>query len=62
MAQVIFFELIDINAVVTDLTVLNVVETVDQVCDRCFSGTGTSDKSNLLTRSSKKVYIVQRGS
>ena len=59
MTQVVFFDLINVNAVVADLAILNIVEPVDQVCDRCFSGTGTSDESNLLSGSGKKVYVVQ---
>ena len=59
MTQVVFFDLINVNAVVADLAILNIVEPVDQVCDRCFSGTGTSNESDLLSWSSKKVYIVQ---
>ena len=31
VAQVIFFDLVDIDAVIADLAVLNIVETVDQV-------------------------------
>ena len=35
------------------------LEPVDQVCNRCFSGTGTSNESDLLSWSGKKVYVVQ---
>ncbi len=59
MTQVVFFDLINVNAVVADLAILNIVEPVDQVCDRCFSGTGTSNESDLLSWSGKKVYVVQ---
>ena len=37
MTQVGFFDLININAVVPDLSILYIVKTVDQVSDRCFS-------------------------
>ena len=59
VAQVIFFDLVDVDAIVTDLTILDIVETVDQVCDRGLSGTGTSDKCDLLTRCCIEVYIVE---
>ena len=38
VAQVIFFDLVDIDAVVADLAVLDIVETVDQVGDGRLSG------------------------
>ena len=57
MTQVVFFDLINVNAVVADLAILNIVEPVDQVCDRCFSSTGTSNESDLLSGSGKKVYV-----
>ena len=59
MTQIVFFNLIDIDTIVADLTILNIIETVDQVRDRSLSGTGTSDKSNLLTRCCVEVYIVE---
>ena len=59
MTQVVFFDLINVNAVVADLAILNIVEPVDQVCDRCFSGTGTSNESDLLSWSGKKVYVCR---
>lgn len=57
VAQVIF-DLVDVDAIVADFTILDIVETVDQVCDRGLSGTGTSDKCDLLTRCCIEVYIV----
>ena len=59
MTQIRFLDLVDIDAVVTDLTILNIVETVDQVRDRCLSGSGRSDKGDLLTRSRIQIHIVQ---
>lgn len=38
VAQVIFFDLVDIDAVIADLAVLDIVETVDQVGDGRLSG------------------------
>ena len=40
LTQIRFFDLVDIDAVVTDLTILNIIKTVDQVRDRGLSGTG----------------------
>ena len=59
VAQVIFFDLVDVDAVVTDLSVLDIVETVDQVCDGGLSGTGAADKGDFLTRSRIEIYIVE---
>ena len=57
--QPVAFLVVKDDAVVADLAILNIVEPVDQVCDRCFSGTGTSNESDLLSWSGKKVYVVQ---
>ena len=40
MTQIIFFNFCNIDSIVTNLTFLNIVETVDQVGDRCFTCTG----------------------
>ena len=40
MTQVVFFDLINVNAVVADLAILNIVEAVDQVGDGGLAGTG----------------------
>src|SRR5699024_1627318 len=50
MSQIILADLSDIDSVVTDLSVLNIIETVDQVGDGRLSCSGGTDKSNLLTR------------
>ena len=42
VAQVIFFDLVDIDAVIADLAVLDIVETVDQVGDGRLSGAGAA--------------------
>ena len=46
MAQVSFFDLVDVDTIVTDFSVLNIVETIDQVCDGCFTGTGRTGTEN----------------
>ena len=40
MTQVILFDFADVNAIVTDLSFLNIIETIDQVGNRCLSGSG----------------------
>ena len=57
VAQVIFFDLVDIDTVIADLAVLDIVETVDQVGDGRLSGTGAADKGNFLTRRSVEIYV-----
>ena len=37
MAKIVFFDLIDIDAVIADFAVRNVVKAVDQIGDRGFS-------------------------
>ena len=58
-AQVCFFDLIDIDAVVPDFSVLNVVKTVDQVGDGRLSGAGGADESDLLSRFCVHINVVQ---
>ena len=50
MAQIIFFNLGNIDSIITDLTILNIVKTVDQIGNCRFSCTGRSDKRKLLSR------------
>ena len=59
MAQVRLFDLIDIDAVVTDLTIGNIIKPVDQVGDRCLSSAGRTNKGHLLARLCVKGNIVQ---
>ena len=49
LPQIRFFDLVNIDAVVTDLTILNIIETVDQVRDRGLTGAGGAYKCDLLT-------------
>ena len=48
VAQSVFFDIFYVNAVVDNRAALDVVETVDQVRDRRFSGSCGTDKSNFL--------------
>ena len=48
-AQIGFFDLVDIDAVVADLAVCDVVEAVDQVGDGGLTGAGGADEGDLLT-------------
>ena len=52
-SEILFLDLININAVITDLTVSYVVETVDKVGDSCLSRTGCAYESDFLTRLGK---------
>ena len=47
-AQIILFDLPDIDAVVADFTIRHLVETIDQVGNGRFSGARRADKGNLL--------------
>ena len=57
-AQICFFDSSDIQSVISDRTFLNIVKTVNQVGNRCFSGTGRTYKGKLLTRLCKKTDIL----
>lgn len=48
--EIRLLDLIDIDAVVADLSIRNIVKPVDQVGDRRLSCPGSSDKGNLLPR------------
>ena len=50
MAQVVFLDLIDIDAVIPYLPVLYIIKTIDQIGDRSLSRAGTADKGDLLSR------------
>ena len=58
-SQVIFFDLSNVDLIVTDLTFLNIIEAVDQIGNGCLSGSGRTDKRDLLTRLRKQRYIMQ---
>ena len=46
--QVCLFDFVDVDAVVANLAVCQIIEPVDQVRDRRFSGSCGTDKSNFL--------------
>ena len=50
MPQIRFFDLVDVDAVITDLPVGHIVESVDQIGNRSLSGSGGADEGNLLPR------------
>ena len=57
--QVGFFDLIDVDAVIADLAVLDVVKAVDQVCDCRLTGPGGADKCDFLSRLRVQLYVVE---
>ena len=60
-AQVILANFVDVNAVVADFSVLNVIETVDQVGNRRFACTGRADKRQLLAGLCIQCDVMQNG-
>ena len=60
-AEVGFLDLVDVDAVVPDLAVLDVVEAVDKVGDGGLAGTGGADEGDLLARTAIEVDVVQDG-
>ena len=58
-SQVIFLNLGDIDSVVTDLTFLNIIEAVDQVCDSCLSCTCRTYESKFLARFCEEADVFQ---
>ena len=58
-AKVGFTNFIHVNAIVADLTVLDIVETVNQVGNGGFSCSGGADKCNLLSRCRVEHNVVQ---
>ena len=58
-AQVRLFDLVDIDTVIADLSVLNIIKPVDQVCDRRLSGTRRSYEGHLLAGLRVKPDIVK---
>ena len=57
--QVGLFDFVDVDAVIADLSVCDVIETVDQIGDGGFSGSGTSHKGDLLARRGVQPDVVQ---
>ena len=60
-AEVGFLDLVDVDAVVPDLAVLDVVEAVDKVGDSGLAGAGGADEGDLLARTAIEVDVVQDG-
>ena len=58
-SEVVFLNLRDVDSVVTDLTFLNIVETVNQVCDGCLTGTGRTYESKFLSWFCKETDVFQ---
>ena len=59
MPQIVFFDFVDINAVITDFTILYIIKTIDQIGNRCLSGAGRADKRDLLSRRRVQVHIMK---
>ena len=58
-AQVVFSNLCNVDAVITDFTALNVIETIDQVGNRCLAGARRSYECQFLTRFGKEADIMK---
>ena len=57
--QIIFADVLYVDAVVSDLPSRYVIKTVDQVGDRCFSRSGRAHKSDFLPWLGIKRNILQ---
>ena len=58
-SQIRLFDLVNIDAVITNLTVLYVIEAVDQVRDRRLTCARRTDEGNLLSRLRVKLHVMQ---
>ena len=58
-AQVRLLDLVHIDAVISDLSVLNIIKTIDQIHDRGFTGARCTDKRNLLSGLRIQLDIMQ---
>lgn len=58
-SKIRFFNLLNINSIISDLTILNIIETIDQVRNRRLSGSGRSYKGNLLPRTRFQFDIME---
>ena len=59
MPQIRFLNLINVNTIIADLSILHVVETIDQVCDRRLTCTCRSHERQLLSRFRIQRQIMQ---
>ena len=50
MSEIRFLNLVNVDSIITDLAVLDIIETVDQIGDRRLTCSGRSDECNLLSR------------
>ena len=60
-AQIVLFDLVDVDAVVTDLAVRDIIKTVDQVGNGGLARTGGAYKGDLLSGAAIQIDIVQNG-
>ena len=58
-AEVAFLDFIYVNAIIANLTVCNIIKSIDKVCYSCFACTSCTNKSNLLSRLGIKCYVMQ---
>ena len=58
-AQIRFFDLVDIDSVIADFSVLYIIKTVDQVGDRRFSCAGGANECQLLSGLRIQRYVMQ---
>lgn len=59
MAQVIFFDFLNIDTVIADFALLDVVKPVDEVGNGGFPCTGRTDESNFLSRLCIEGYVFE---
>src|SRR5699024_7451326 len=58
-SQILLFDLVDVDIVVTDLSIRNVIKAVDQVGNGSLAGSGGSYESDFLARLCPQTDIVQ---
>ena len=58
-SQVILLNLGNIDSIVTDLTFLNIVETVDQICDGCLSCTCGAYEASFCPGLAKRLCLSE---
>ena len=59
MSKIFFLDLVNINSVIADLTILNIVETIDQICNCRLTGSCLTYESNLLPLFFIKLHIMK---
>ena len=58
-AQIRLFDLVDIDTVIPDLSVLYIIKTVDQIGNRSLAGSGGAHKGDLLSRIGVHLNVMQ---